>query len=73
MAMDLECEPNSAGYWRRNSIMALREMSLCCIDLAADPEEWESRRREATELANLQAREAAVQQRYKRMLARKSG
>lgn len=53
--------------------MALREMSLCCIDLAADPEEWESRRREATELANLQAREAAVQQRYKRMLARKSG
>lgn len=67
--MDQEREPNSVGYWRRNSIMALREMARCCVDLAVDHDELESRRQNAMELANQQAREAAVQLRYKRMRA----
>jgi hypothetical protein len=58
-------EPNSARYWRLNSIIALRETARNqCQPL--DPEEFAAMRKRSRELAELEAREAAVKVRAAR-------
>lgn len=64
-----EREPNSVGYWRHNSIMALRDMTRY-TEPPADPEEMARRAADARDLKALLARQEAVLTRYRRMKAR---
>lgn len=62
-------DPNSVGFWRRNSIEALRVMTQC-FEPPADPEEMARRDANTRELRALCSREEAVLTRYRRSKAR---
>lgn len=69
MDEQMEREPNSVGFWRRNQIMGLKaEPRWYCMP--RDPEEKERWEQESSELAVLQAFEARVLARYRQMKAR---
>jgi hypothetical protein len=59
--------PNTARYWRLNSLMALRECRDC-ESQALDPEHLEQIKADHAEFAQLQNRENAVKARYNRLI-----
>lgn len=61
-------EPNSIGFWRRNSIEGLRiTLAATFISARGEPESLEWFQRNRAELIQLEARESLVMSRVARM------
>jgi hypothetical protein len=67
---DDEKEPNSVGYWRHNTIMALKGNRQNERD-AVDPEHLAAINANNAELAKLEAQAAAVKARHASIVAKR--